>query len=97
MAIGASTSVINQHRLPMAGHVLGLTRKPHPQLDLVADFEKALAFVRDLRAFRQESASLRINRALSGLPEFAALEGTGHDRLIQTVRGAGYRFSAEPA
>lgn len=27
----------------------------------------------------------------------SALEGTGHDRLIQTVRGAGYRFSAEPA
>jgi len=24
-----------------------------------------------------------------------ALTGTGHDRLIQTVRGAGYRFSAE--
>jgi two-component system phosphate regulon response regulator PhoB len=24
-----------------------------------------------------------------------ALEATGHDRLVQTVRGAGYRFSAE--
>jgi two-component system phosphate regulon response regulator PhoB len=23
------------------------------------------------------------------------LEATGHDRLIQTVRGAGYRFSAQ--
>jgi two-component system phosphate regulon response regulator PhoB len=23
-----------------------------------------------------------------------ALEGSGHDRLIDTVRGAGYRFSA---
>ena len=27
----------------------------------------------------------------------SALEGTGHDRLIQTVRGAGYRFSATVA
>jgi len=27
----------------------------------------------------------------------AALEATGHDRLIQTVRGSGYRFSAQPA
>ena len=27
----------------------------------------------------------------------AALEATGHDRLIQTVRGSGYRFSALPA
>jgi integrase/recombinase XerD len=49
VAIGASTSVISQHRIPMAGHVLGLTLKPHPQLDLVADFEKALAFVRAKR------------------------------------------------
>ena len=27
----------------------------------------------------------------------AVLESTGHDRLIQTVRGSGYRFSALPA
>lgn len=26
----------------------------------------------------------------------AVLETTGHDRLIQTVRGSGYRFSALP-
>ncbi len=25
-----------------------------------------------------------------------AIAGTGHDRLVQTVRGAGYRFSAKP-
>jgi two-component system phosphate regulon response regulator PhoB len=25
-----------------------------------------------------------------------ALEPTGHDRLIETVRGSGYRFSANP-
>jgi len=34
-------------------------------------------FVRDISAFRQESASLRINLALSGLPEFAALPSSG--------------------
>jgi phytoene dehydrogenase-like protein len=34
------------------------------------------AFARDIGAFRQESASLRINLALSGLPEFAALPGS---------------------
>jgi phytoene dehydrogenase-like protein len=32
-------------------------------------------FARDIRAFRQESASLRMNLALSGLPEFAAFPG----------------------
>jgi len=34
------------------------------------------AFARDIGAFRQESASLRMNLALSGVPEFAALPGT---------------------
>jgi len=33
-------------------------------------------FVRDIRAFRQESASLRMNLALNGLPEFAAFPGS---------------------
>jgi len=33
-------------------------------------------FSRDIRAFRQESASLRMNLALKGLPEFAALPGS---------------------
>jgi phytoene dehydrogenase-like protein len=32
-------------------------------------------FSRDIRAFRQESASLRMNLALSGVPEFAAIPG----------------------
>lgn len=34
-------------------------------------------FVRDIRAFRQESASLRMNLALKGLPQFAALPAKG--------------------
>lgn len=42
---GASQAVINQHRIPMAGHVLGLTLKPHSQLDLERDFDKAMAYV----------------------------------------------------
>jgi phytoene dehydrogenase-like protein len=33
-------------------------------------------FARDIKAFRQESASLRMNLALSGLPEFACLPGS---------------------
>jgi len=31
--------------LPIAGHVLGLSLKPHPELDLVEDFERAYAYV----------------------------------------------------
>ena len=34
------------------------------------------SFARDIEVFRQESASLRINLALSGLPDFACLPGT---------------------
>jgi len=33
-------------------------------------------FVRDIKAFRQESASLRMNLALSALPEFACIPGS---------------------
>ena len=39
---GYATEVINQHRLPMAGHVLGLTLKPHDQIDLKTDFAKLI-------------------------------------------------------
>ena len=35
------------------------------------------AFAKDISAFRQESASLRMNLALKGLPEFAAIPGSG--------------------
>ncbi len=45
VSIGAAAAVINQHRLPMAGHVLGLNLKPHPQISLTNDFAKALCFV----------------------------------------------------
>ncbi|MCP4424835.1 MAG: tyrosine-type recombinase/integrase [Chloroflexi bacterium] len=42
---GASRAVINNHRIPMAGHVLGLNLKPHCQLNLDTDLEKAMAYV----------------------------------------------------
>ncbi|MCP4425488.1 MAG: hypothetical protein GY803_13425, partial [Chloroflexi bacterium] len=45
VGIGAADSVINQHRIPMAGYVLGLALKPHDQLNLVNDFEKIMRFV----------------------------------------------------
>jgi len=45
VAGGASTEVINQHRIPMAGHVLGLTLKPYDRFVLDDDLEKALAYV----------------------------------------------------
>ena len=45
VGIGAAEAVINQHRLPMAGHVLGLNLKPHDQLDLQSDLDKAVCYI----------------------------------------------------
>ncbi|MEM9623067.1 MAG: NAD(P)/FAD-dependent oxidoreductase, partial [Pseudomonadota bacterium] len=45
-------------------------------LKLVGKAHLPESFARDIEAFRQESASLRINLALKGLPDFACLPGT---------------------
>ncbi|MEZ4589988.1 MAG: tyrosine-type recombinase/integrase [Chloroflexota bacterium] len=45
VGIGAAGAVINQHRLPMAGHVLGLNLKPHTELDLATDLDKAVCYI----------------------------------------------------
>ncbi|MCA9961312.1 MAG: tyrosine-type recombinase/integrase [Anaerolineales bacterium] len=45
VGIGAADTVINQHRIPMAGHLLGLSGQPHPQLNLTGDFDRAMQFV----------------------------------------------------
>jgi phytoene dehydrogenase-like protein len=44
-------------------------------LGLLGESQLPSEFVRDIKAFRQESASLRMNLALKGLPEFAAFPG----------------------
>ena len=43
---GASPAVIRTIYLPMAGHVLGLALKPHPQLDLDTDLQHGLDFLK---------------------------------------------------
>ncbi len=44
-------------------------------LTLLGEEHLPKAFAEDIKVFRQESASLRINLALSGLPEFACIPG----------------------
>ncbi len=46
VAGGASPRMIHLAYLPMAGHVLGLNLKPHPQLDLDRDFQGAVDYTR---------------------------------------------------
>jgi hypothetical protein len=43
---GLSAHVIHTLYIPMAGHALGLNLKPHPQLDLDADLERALDYIK---------------------------------------------------
>lgn len=43
---GHSEAVIRTIYIPMAGHVLGLALKPHPELDLQADLQPALEYIR---------------------------------------------------
>ena len=43
---GFSPAVIRTIYLPMAGHVLGLALKPHPQLDLETDLQPGLDFLK---------------------------------------------------
>lgn len=43
---GTSQNVIFQIYIPMAGHALGLNLKPHTQLDIEADLERALDYVK---------------------------------------------------
>lgn len=44
--VGAAEAVINTYRLPTAGYVLGLNDKPHAQLNLTTDFNRAMHFVK---------------------------------------------------
>jgi len=46
---GASPKEVHHLYIPMAGHALGLNLKPHDQLDLDADLEKALDYVKAKR------------------------------------------------
>ena len=59
VGIGSADSVINQHRIPMAGHVLGLALKPHSQLNLADDFDSALRFIEVRRCSEVWTANCR--------------------------------------
>jgi integrase/recombinase XerC len=45
VAIGSSTAVINSHRIPLAGTMLGLVLKPHDQLCLDSDVSQTQSYI----------------------------------------------------
>ncbi len=56
---GFSQAVIDVIYLPMAGHVLGLTPKPHHEIDLAADLEAAMDYVEAKRLSAQWTDNCR--------------------------------------
>ena len=87
---GAARAVIDQHRIPMAGHVLGLNVKPHRELDLAADLEMAMVYVR----LRKPSVSWLKNseHSLGWFRRFLELERGLRRPVDKTVFGKAERF-----
>lgn len=81
LSSGVSRYVTEIIHLPMAGHVLGLALKPHPQLDLDRDLNPALAYIEAKQLSRAWTKNcrnallkfrhfLRQERGLPDLPRF---------------------------
>ncbi len=69
---GTARSVIEQHRIPMAGHMLGLNLKPHFQLDLEKDLAKAMAYIEAKQ--RSEGWTRNCRHSLTWFRRFLRLE-----------------------
>ncbi|MEW5829693.1 MAG: tyrosine-type recombinase/integrase [Chloroflexota bacterium] len=69
--------------LPVAGHVLGLALKPHPQIDLEADFQRALEYV-----IAKRSGPDWIKASRNGLNKFR--------RFMRLARGLGEESHVTP-
>jgi site-specific recombinase XerD len=69
--------------LPVAGHVLGLSLKPHSQLDLEEDFQRALEYV-----IAKKSSQDWIKASRSGLNKFR--------RFLRLERGLGEESKVAP-
>ncbi len=77
---GAVSGVLLENGERLGAPVVAANTDPNRTfLKLLGPEHLSDGFARDIRAFRQESASLRMNLALSGLPEFAALPTSGEE------------------
>lgn len=69
---GAGHTCIALYYLPVAGHVLGLNLKPHPQLDLGADLQQVMAYAQAKQL--SERVTLMYQHALDRFRRFLHLE-----------------------
>jgi site-specific recombinase XerD len=75
---GVSEMVVGNYHIPMAGHVFGLTLKPHSELDLDHDLDCALAYVESKGV--SEAWSKNCHLALVKFRRFLRLErGLGEE------------------
>ena len=78
VAVGRVTGVTLATGEFIAAPIIAANTDPkRTLLNLLGEAHLSDDFARDIRGFRQESASLRINIALSQLPEFQALPSAG--------------------
>jgi site-specific recombinase XerD len=80
---GASELASKVIYLPVAGHVLGLALKPHPELDLAKDFQRALDYV-----IAKRSGKDWIKASKNGLNKFK--------RFLRLERGLGEECQVTP-
>jgi integrase len=80
---GASEAASKTIYLPVAGHVLGLSLKPHPELDLEADFQRTLEYV-----IAKGSGKDWIKASRNGLNKFK--------RFLRLERGLGEESKETP-
>jgi site-specific recombinase XerD len=78
---GTSENVLFQVYIPIAGHALGLNLKPHPQLDIDADLERALDYVKA----KQLSAQW-IKMCRNGLEKFRRFLRQERGQIEVTIR-----------
>ncbi|MBQ75197.1 MAG: FAD-dependent oxidoreductase [Gammaproteobacteria bacterium] len=73
---GAAVGVLLNSGETIGAKIVAANTDPNRTfLTLLGEDQLPESFAKDIKAFRQESASLRMNLALSGLPEFACIPG----------------------
>jgi hypothetical protein len=85
---GTSEAITRELYIPMAGHVLGLALKPYPQLDLDADLERAIDYVKAKRLSAQWTSMCRC--ALNRFRRFLRQERGAAEPALRPLNYAHY-------
>jgi integrase/recombinase XerD len=88
---GLSRNCIEQIHVPMAGHVLGLNLRPHPELNLESDLERAMDYIRSkqLSAVWTKNCGHALNRFRRFLQQERGLIEISFDQVDLTCYQTG--------